>query len=178
MFALWAVRERAGQAKVIGNRRIDTRKLVIVSQVAGLVDRLPRWKQERAIGVIKLRRRAHEKPEPVFNNWSTNRDAGISVVKAVTRWIDVAQHRCAGSLNQRIGLKLRVAVVNFPGERLSCTESVRLELHPKVAVKLIAAALGDNVDHAASRAAKLSIETARLYLHFLYELERQVIGFA
>ncbi len=84
----------------------------------------------------------------------------------------------AGSLDKRIRLELRIAVVNFSGERLSRTESVRLELHPEVAVKLIAAALGDNVDHAARGATKLSIESAGLYLHFLDELERQVIVFA
>ena len=130
------------------------------------------------MGVIKLGRRAYEKPEPVFDNGSTKRGAGIRVVKAVTWWIDVAQSSGTGSLNKRIGLILRVAVVNFSSERLARTESVGFELHAELAVKLIATALGDNVDHAAGGATKLSIETAGLYLHFLYELERLVIGFA
>src|SRR5215510_5038745 len=128
--------------------------------------------------VIELRRRADEKPKSVFDNWSTNRAAGIGVVKAVAWRVDVAQASGARSLNKRIGLKLRIAVVDFSRERLSRTEIARLKLHSEVTVKLIAAALGDNVDHAAGSATKLSIETARLNLHFLYELERQVIGFA
>ena len=130
------------------------------------------------MGVIKLRRRAYEEPKSVFDNWTTERRAGIRVVKAVTRGIDVAQNSRAGSLDKRIGLELRVAVVDFSGERLSRTEGVRFKLQTEVAVKVIAAALGDNVDHAARCAAKLSVETARLNLYFLYELERQVIGFA
>src|SRR5215510_13213827 len=112
------------------------------------------------MGVIKLRRRAYEKPKSVFDNWSTKRAAGISVVKAVTRGIDVTQASRTGSLDKRIGLDLRVTVVDFSGERLSRTEIARLKLHPEVAVKFIAAALGDNVDHAAGGAAKFSIETA------------------
>ena len=130
------------------------------------------------MGVIKLWRRADEKPKSVFDDWSTQRATGISVVELVTWWIDVAQASRAGSLVQRIRLELRVAVVNFSGERLSRTESVRLELHPKVTMKIVAAALGDNVDYAACGSTKLSIETARLNLHFLYELEWQVIVFA
>src|ERR1044072_4026488 len=130
------------------------------------------------MGMIKLRRRAHETPETVFDNWPTDRATRVSVVEVVAWRIDVAQNRGTGSLDKRIGLKLRVAVVDFPGKILSRAESVRLKLHPKVAVKIIAAALGDDVDHAACCAAKFSIETAGLYLHFLYELERQVIVFA
>src|ERR1051325_2995593 len=151
------------------------RKLIIVPQVARVVHRLSGWKQERAMAVIKLRRRAHQKPKPVFDDWTTERAAGIGVVKLVARRIDVAQVSRTGSLDQRIRLELRITVVNFSGEILSRTERVRLELHSEVAVKLIAAALGDNVDHAACGAAKLSIETAGLYLHFLYELEWEVI---
>src|SRR5689334_4272120 len=127
------------------------------------------------MGVIKLRRRADEKPKSVFDDWSTERAARICVVKVVTRRIDVAQVSRTRSLDQRVRLKLRVAVVNFSGEILSRTESVRLELHPEVAVKFVAAALGDNVDHAAGGAAKLSIEAAGLHLHFLHELEREVV---
>ena len=130
------------------------------------------------MAVIKLWRRAYEKPEPVFDNWSTNRSARIGVVKVVAWWIDVTQSSGTGSLDKRIGLKLRVTIVNFSGERLSRAETVRFELHPEVSVKIIATAFGDNVDHAACRTTKLRIETAGLYLHFLYELERQVIGFA
>ena len=128
--------------------------------------------------VIKLRRRAYQEPKSVFDNWTTKRRAGVRVVKFVTRGIDVAQNSRTGPLDKRICLELRVTVVNFSGERLSSTETVRLKLQPEIAVKLIAAALGDNVDYAAGCATKLSIETARLNLHFLYELERQVIGFA
>src|SRR5215217_6063204 len=110
------------------------------------------------MGMIKLRRRAYQKPKSVFDNWTTKRRAGVRVVKAVTRGIDVAQNSRAGSLNERIRLELRVTVVNFSGKRLSRTESVRFKLQPEVAVKLIAAALGDNVDHAARCTTKLSIE--------------------
>ena len=124
------------------------------------------------MSVIKLRRRAYEKPEPVFDNRSTNCGTGISVVKAVTWWIDVAQSSCTRSLDKRIRLELWITVVNLSGERLSRTESVRLKLHPEFSVKIIAAALSDNVDHAACGATKLSIETAGLYLHFLHELKR------
>src|SRR5689334_1973325 len=127
------------------------------------------------MGVIKLRRRADEKPESVFDDWSTQRAARVSVVELVTRRVDVGQVGRTGSLDKRVGLKLRITVVDFAGKVLSRAECVRFELHAEVAVKFIAAALGDNVDHAAGGAAKLSIETARLHLHFLHELKRQVI---
>ena len=125
--------------------------------------------------VIKLRRRAGEKPQSIFNDWSTKRDARISVVKVVTRWIDVAQGSRTRSLDKWICLKLRVAVRDLSGERLARTETVRLKLHPEVAVKIIATALGNNVDYAACGAPKLSIKTARLHLHFLYKLEGEIV---
>src|SRR5215216_3231523 len=127
------------------------------------------------MSVIKLRRRAYEKPESVSDNWSTKRAAGISIVKAVTWWIDVAQGCRAGSLNKRICLKLRVTVRDLSRERLSRTETARFKLHPEVSVKIIATAFGNNVDYAACCTAKLSIKTARFNLHFLYKLERYVI---
>src|SRR6185503_9925436 len=123
------------------------------------------------MGVIKLRRCAYEKPESVSDNWSTNRAAGISVVKAVTRGIDVAQRFRAGALDKRVRLKLRVTVRDLSRERLSRAETACFKLHTEVAVKIVATALGNNVDDAARCTAKLSIKTARLYLHFLYELE-------
>ena len=95
------------------------------------------------MAVIKLRRRAYEKPEPVFNNWSTNRGARIRVVEVVAWRIDVTQSSGAGSLNKRIRLELWVTIVDFSSERLSRTESIRLKLHSEVAVKFITLFLHD-----------------------------------
>ena len=69
-------------------------------------------------------------------------------------------------------------MATFPVRVWRALRCVGLKLHSEFSVKLIAAALGDDVDYAARCAAKLGIETARLHLHFLYELERQVVGVA
>jgi hypothetical protein len=42
-------------------------------------------------------------------------------------------------------------------------------------MKIVAPALGDHVDYAAGGPAKLSIETTRLHLNFLYKLEGDVV---
>ena len=81
-------------------------------------------------------------------------------------------------MNQRIRLVLRVTVIDFAREVLSCTEIARLKLHPKLSMKFISAALGDDVDDTTSRSTKLGIKATRLDLHLLNKLERQVVVIA
>ncbi len=151
--------------RLLGPRNVERARLRIRRRRR--IDIAGRLGQRRLVGA--------EEPHPVLDNRPAEREAGLVTVFLVLRIGHVLRFGRVGEAD---------AKARHPGadrrkarrRRGAARQLVPLILQPDVAVPVVRAALGDDVDHATRRAAELRRVAARLDLDLFDEVGNDVLA--